>query len=169
MSESSVRRWADDGQIRMTRTSGGHRKIALNDAIRFVRESSYNVVRPDLLSVSEPGHRTGRSDAIAAQHEEFLAALEDGDSDLTAGLIMRMYLNGVNAAQICDGAMRHAMCVIGNRWPEDKRGIFVEHRATSISPTCSDVCVQHSRMPRANPPRSPSAEHPSPIRIFCRR
>jgi excisionase family DNA binding protein len=136
VSEASVRRWADNGQIRMTRTSGGHRRISLPDAIRFVRESSFDVVRPDLLTVSEPGHRPGRSNAIAAQHDDFLAALAEGDSDLASGLIMRMYLNGVDAAQICDGAIRHAMCVIGKWWPEDKRGIFVEHRATSI---CADV------------------------------
>ena len=135
VSESSVRRWADNGQIRMTRTSGGHRKIALNDAIRFVRESSYNVVRPDLLSVSEPAIARGGPGQLP-RSTMISAALVDGDSDLAAGLIMRMYLNGVSAAQICDGAMRHAMCVIGNRWPEDKRGIFVEHRATSI---CADV------------------------------
>ena len=53
VSESSVRRWADDGRIQMTRTAGGHRKIARSDALRFIRTTSAQVVRPDLLQFSE--------------------------------------------------------------------------------------------------------------------
>ena len=40
VSESSVRRWADGGQIKMTRTAGGHRKIARSEAIRFIRRTN---------------------------------------------------------------------------------------------------------------------------------
>lgn len=132
VSESSVRRWADSGQLQMTRTAGGHRKIPRAEAIRFVRESSIDVVRPDLLLTSEPTHRRQRANAFASQHDQLLKALEDGDGELVSGLITGMYVNGVSAADICDGALRHALHRIGDKWPTDKRGIFLEHRATNI-------------------------------------
>lgn len=132
VSESSVRRWADDGQIKMTRTAGGHRRIPHAEAIRFVRETSANVVRPDLLKLAEPGHRRDRPQAFAAQHDELLTALEAGDAALVNGLLTGMYASGVSVAEICDGPLRYAMQSIGEKWPSDKRCIFLEHRATSI-------------------------------------
>jgi excisionase family DNA binding protein len=136
VSESSVRRWADSGRIKMTRTPGGHRKIARSEAIRFIRHNAVSVVRPDLLQISEPRHRRRRAEAFAAQHDELAQALEEGNSELAFGLLWGMYVNGVSAADICDGPLRSAMQRIGDIWPSDPRGIFVEHRATNI---CIDV------------------------------
>jgi excisionase family DNA binding protein len=132
VSESSVRRWADAGQIRMSRTGGGHRKITRAEAIRFIRATSAEVIRPDLLQVDEPGHRQRRPAAFGAQHDELFRALSRGDSEVAFALLTRMYVNGVSVAEICDGPLRHAMQEIGRLWPADKRGILVEHRATSI-------------------------------------
>ncbi len=132
VSESSVRRWADGGQIRITRTAGGHRKIARTEAIRFIREKSAVVVRPELLEIREPQQRRRRTEAFASQHEELLQALEQGQADVVAGLLTSMYLNGVSAAEICDGPLQYAMQRIGQMWPTDPRAILVEHRATNI-------------------------------------
>jgi len=120
----------------MTRTAGGHRKIARAEAIRFVRESSADVLRPDLLEIAEPRHRRRRKEAFGALDEQLLLALEQGDAEVVSGLLATMYLNGVSAAEICDGPLRHAMHRIGERWPEDPKGIFLEHRATNI---CMDA------------------------------
>jgi excisionase family DNA binding protein len=132
VSESSIRRWADCGRIKISRTAGGHRKIAREEAIRFVHENSANVVRPDLLEISEPKHRRQRVEAFAMQFDQVAEVLENGDAELFFGLITGMYVNGVSAAEICDGVLRHAMHRIGQRWPDDDRGILIEHRATSI-------------------------------------
>ena len=132
VSESSVRRWADGGQIQMTRTGGGHRKIARAEAIRFIRATAAEIVRPDLLEISEPSHRHQRAAAFGAQHDELLKALRKGDGEVVFGLLTRMYVNGVSIADICDGPLRHAMQQIGELWPSDKRSILIEHRATNI-------------------------------------
>ena len=39
VSESTLKRWADDGLIVFSRTAGGHRRIRLAEAIRFIREN----------------------------------------------------------------------------------------------------------------------------------
>ena len=52
-SESALRRWVDGGRIRMLRTAGGHRRIPLQEAIRFVRQTGATIVRPELLGLNQ--------------------------------------------------------------------------------------------------------------------
>src|SRR6185295_13435922 len=51
-SESALRRWVDAGDIHMSRTAGGHRRIPVQEAIRFIRESGATVVRPEILGLA---------------------------------------------------------------------------------------------------------------------
>ncbi|HEX9106572.1 MAG TPA: MerR family DNA-binding transcriptional regulator, partial [Longimicrobiales bacterium] len=37
VSESSLKRWADRGVLAVERTAGGHRRIPLGEAVRFIR------------------------------------------------------------------------------------------------------------------------------------
>ena len=37
VSESSLKRWIDAGRIRASRTEGGHRRVALDDALAFIQ------------------------------------------------------------------------------------------------------------------------------------
>ena len=53
VSESSLKRWADDGKIRFSRTVGGHRRIAVSDALQFARDAKLPLVRPDVLGLRE--------------------------------------------------------------------------------------------------------------------
>ena len=57
-SERSVRRWLDAGTVKVTRTAGGHRRIALEEAVRFIRASGQQVVRPEILGVQGLRRRT---------------------------------------------------------------------------------------------------------------
>ena len=152
VSESSVRRWADRGDLAIARTAGGHRKIARSEAIRFIREHSAEVVRPDLLAISEPTHRRARTAAFAEQHAELFEALVAGEADVVTNMLTRMYVHGVSAAAICDGPLRHAMQEIGGLWPEDKRGIFLEHRATNICLEALTTLRKQFSRPSAEPP-----------------
>ena len=51
MSESSLKRWADRGLLQVTRTAGGHRRIAIRDAIRFVRERQLRFLKPTAIGL----------------------------------------------------------------------------------------------------------------------
>ena len=52
VSQSSLKRWADRGILRVHRTAGGHRRIDRREALRFIREAGFTVVRPELLGIS---------------------------------------------------------------------------------------------------------------------
>lgn len=53
VSQSTVRRWADAGELRAFRTSGGHRRIRADDARRFLAASGQTAAPLDTDRISE--------------------------------------------------------------------------------------------------------------------
>ena len=71
-----MRRWTNDGVIRTSRTAGGHRRIAVSEAIRFIRESGTVVVRPDVLGLPTlPGTQEGKTLGNRSLERQLLKAL----------------------------------------------------------------------------------------------
>jgi len=131
-SESSLRRWTNSGAIRTSRTVGGHRRIPLSEAIRFIRDSHATVVRPAVLGLDDAlrvaGDAGGAGEAEAALYD----ALRDGDAARAGGLVLSLYLGGTSLAAAFDGPISRAMHRVGELWQHDPRGVLVEHRATDI-------------------------------------
>jgi len=130
VSESSLKRWVDAGRIRATKTEGGHRRIALGEAVRFVRETGAPVVRPDLLDMPE----------VAVAHErslrggdQLLDLLIEGNAVGARGWLLARYLEGTSLASLCDGPVKHAMHTLGELWKHDEGGVFIEHRGTDVA------------------------------------
>lgn len=133
VSESSLKRWADDGRIRAIRTAGGHRRIPVQEAISFARQSDMQIVRPDLLGI--PGLAKSEKRSRRDPSEAFHDKLAEGDTLGAQAILIDLYLAGQSIATICDGPIRDAMTIIGQAWNHRDDDIFTEHRAT-------DICVQ---------------------------
>ncbi len=128
ISEATVRRLADGGDLEIHRTRGGHRRIPVAEAIRYVRETGATVIRPELLGLITSGEQvSGESDAA-----QLFESLSNGNASQVIGVMRAMYASGNSIAQICDGPIHDAMLKIGEQWPHDKRSIFIEHRATVL-------------------------------------
>lgn len=133
VSESSVKRWVDDGHILATRTAGGHRRISLQEASRYIREQGTPLIRPDLLGLPEL-RRVGSNAAAPDDLEDRLfESLRTGSAAEARGLILSRYLGGSSVAKIVDGLLARAMTKIGELWVSDPAGILWEHRATQIA------------------------------------
>ncbi|MFH1277575.1 MAG: helix-turn-helix domain-containing protein [Candidatus Eisenbacteria bacterium] len=134
VSESSIKRWADDGRIRVARTAGGHRRIPIAEVIRFIRESRSQVVKPEVLGLRDllavPG-----GGPPADEEADLHRYLTDGLGAETRGLLLSLFLGGRSVASLIDGPLRSAMKKIGEEWKQGREGIFIEHRAT-------DLCIQ---------------------------
>jgi len=135
VSESSVKRWADSGAIRIVRTAGGHRRISVQEAVRFVRDSGVPVVRPEMLGFSETADDAGSLQSKQAHADILFEALRDGARDRVLGLIQGWFLSGRALSWIFDEPMAGAMGRIGQLWRHQGDGVFLEHRAT-------DLCIQ---------------------------
>lgn len=151
VSESSVKRWVDAGELHAARTAGGHRRIPLSEAVRFIRARQLSVVDPGVLGLADvtrlPPHL-----AVAPVTADLLVQLLQGrQADQARALVVSAYLRGEPLAPLCDRAVRGAMEAVGELWRYDRRGIFVEHRAV-------DLFVQAFSQIRALiPPSAPDA------------
>jgi len=142
VSESSLKRWADDGQIQFTRTVGGHRRIALTEAIRFARESNLPIIRPDILGLPDLSLAQNRLNETGDFTDTLFECLRQGQADDTRSLIVDRYLAGESLAELCDHPLRESLSRIGELWKHERRGIAIEHRAI-------DICVQSLSLMRS--------------------
>lgn len=135
VSESSLKRWADDGRIRVARTAGGHRRIPIWEAIRFIRESQLVVVRPEALGLPEAAVNVHGLDDEQTAADHLHAHLSEGHAEEARGMLMALYLNGRSIDEISDEVIKPAMDRLGELWKHSRAGIVSEHRAT-------DICLQ---------------------------
>ena len=137
VSESSVKRWVDDGALSARRTTGGHRRIAVAEAVRFVRQSGAAVVRPDLIFGAGGATAPERFDPAASRDAGHQLRTLLGHDDVVAAraLLLGLFVSGWPVAALCDGPIRFALEAIGTLWLHGPAGIVTEHRAT-------DTCVR---------------------------
>ena len=152
VSESSVKRWVDEGQLEVTRTIGGHRRIALREALRFIRERRLPVVDPQTLGVADLVRL--RPSPAADSDSSLQEALLEGRGEEVRGLTLAMYLSGRDVAGICDGPLTAAMHRVGGFWKDGPDGIHLEHRATEL---CAQTLYYLGALLPAPQPRAPLA------------
>ena len=110
------------------RTAGGHRRIPLSEAIRYIRETGAAVLHPAVLGLPEVPP-VGAADSGNPIQEQFYDALVAGDAAKVRGQIIALYLSGMTIAAIADGPIRQAMERLGPGYKHDPANILVEHRA----------------------------------------
>jgi MerR family transcriptional regulator, light-induced transcriptional regulator len=132
VSESSLKRWVDAGKIVAFRTEGGHRRIAVDEAVRFIRDTRAPIARPDLLGLPEIAVSQR---ATLSGSANLLDLLLEGDVEGARGFLLARYLAGASIAELADGPIKDAMHALGELWRHEDAGIFIEHRGT-------DACIQ---------------------------
>jgi hypothetical protein len=127
MSESSLKRWIDSGHLQVTRTIGGHRRISVKEALRFIRTRSLEVKdsSPLKLSVNTDSFSTDDCNSL------FLHYLKEGMSEDARQLLFNEFIKGATIAELGDDAIRPALDTLSLEGNEPEN-IFIEHRATQI-------------------------------------
>lgn len=128
VSESTVKRWVDQGRLSSTRTAGGHRRISALEALRAIRSLQLELRDPSILGVSD---LVGSDQQMASPSEAFHTLIANGESKQATQLVMGEYMRGSAIWEIADQIVRPAMHRIGleGNAPE---AILSEHRATQI-------------------------------------
>ena len=122
-----MKRWIDAGHIPAARTSGGHRRVTLVDALRYIRARGLAVPHPEYLGIQSPPP----DDALTA--DALLDALRAADRARVQGLIVGAYLAGTPLAAIFDGPVREAAVVLGEACTTHyDSGVVMEHAATAL-------------------------------------
>lgn len=157
VSESSLKRWADQGKLSVSRTAGGHRRIPVSEAVRFARAMNLPIHKPAALGLPELS--AGRASTVtdpARLGELLYDHLRRGEESSVRGTLLELYLAGYTIAWLCDYPLREAMSTIGQLYEHDRRGIYLEHRAT-------DICLRTLHLLRSLiRPAAALAEAPAP-------
>jgi MerR family transcriptional regulator, light-induced transcriptional regulator len=128
VSESSLKRWVDSGRLHVQRTAGGHRRIPLDEAVRFVRAEGYSVLDPSCFGVA-CCHQVEEADDLMAA---FSQALENCDAQQAQNLITTAYLSGMSIPALCDGPISKSLTHVQQNKRHGDVGIAIERTAVSI-------------------------------------
>lgn len=147
MSESSLKRWVDKGLIRAEKTAGGHRRLALDAVLNYVRSEGIGLVRPELIGLPAGVGATARSEEISGN--EFLQAMVTGDEMLARRIVMDLYLSGTSVSKICDGTITSVFHQVGDLWRCGDLDVYQERRACEV---CLRVLHELRRAVGEGPP-----------------
>lgn len=131
VSESSLKRWCDRGILTTVRTAGGHRRLALDDVVQFLRQSGHQILRPELLGL--PATVGQGATVVARARDQIRDALLAGDEDQCRRIVFDLYLAGQTACDICDRVLALAFHDIGDGWECGEVVVYRERRGCEIA------------------------------------
>ena len=131
VSESSLKRWCDDGRVPAVRTAGGHRRLRQDDIVQLVRRGELTLTNPESLGLPPTAGRgqwtVDRASDCAKK------ALLAGDYEGVRQAVFDLYLCGHSLATICDRVLAPAMWGIGSGWDRAEVDVYEERRATCLT------------------------------------
>ncbi|QQR90717.1 MAG: helix-turn-helix domain-containing protein [Myxococcales bacterium] len=130
VSESSLKRWCDQGLLEYFKTPGGHRRLTLQAVTRYIRQSKLRLARPELLDLPAGLAMDSGLESLAVQLQ---AALEEGDSRKVHDLLLGAYLQGRGIAELADEVIAPSFRSIGRCWAESKLEVYRERRACEVT------------------------------------
>lgn len=147
VSESSVKRWVDQGNLGAERTVGGHRRVPWAEVMRFVRSQERSLERPEVLGLLA-------GDAVADPSREVREALVEGDGHRLRAAIFHLHAAGATVAEICDHTLATAFADLGERWEHGDLEVYEERRAVGM---CEAVLHELSALLAEPEPAAPRA------------
>ncbi|MEO0530012.1 MAG: helix-turn-helix domain-containing protein [Planctomycetota bacterium] len=129
VSESSVKRWVDNGKLRAAKTAGGHRKVPLPSLVHFIRETGHEVVEPALVGMAG----TGSPGSLAASCDRLFDDLVAGKEAPCRELVLSYYQSGESIQAIGDELIGPVFTRIGDAWAEGTVQVHQERRACEIA------------------------------------
>ncbi len=131
VSESSVKRWCDQGVIAAQYTAGGHRRISLAGVLEFVRNGKYELIHPEALGLPATSGQSSR--VVSRAREQLTEALIAGDEPRCRQIVLDLYLASHHLSVICDEVIAAAFEDIGQRWACGRAEIYQERWGCEIT------------------------------------
>jgi methanogenic corrinoid protein MtbC1 len=131
VSESSLKRWCDQGLIATVRTAGGHRKMAVSEVLRFAREHGQKFVAPEVLGLPPVSDHapSGLTEGVGLLVQALLA----GDELRARRVVIDLYFAKHSRSVIFDEVIAAAFREIGERWACHDADVYQERRGCEIA------------------------------------
>ncbi len=160
VSESSVKRWCDQGVIRTLKTAGGHRRIERAMLEEFLAVTAgRGVSLPEKIERSQTAAIRDGSEAYSVPSREelltrFQQALVAGDEVLARQLVRLWSQRYQGIAQLGDQLIAGAMERIGRLWECGRAEVFEERRSCEI---CTHLLTELRAQVSDPPANAPNA------------
>ncbi len=129
-SESSVKRWCDQGLLNTVKTAGGHRRIPIQEALRFARERNIASAEPHLLAMVTTTDRKSRR--VENGPERLIEAMLNGNETRCNSIVFEYFQAGVSVSRIFDDIVTPALRTLGEKWGCKELEIYEERSACQI-------------------------------------
>ena len=150
VSEATIKRWADTGQLNSARTAGGHRRFPLPEVLRFQAERSLGAGAASVGVGSASATATDAARFVetfdadeAAGH--FFDAVVRGRSAEASSLLLEAHLRGASAAVLFDRVVAAALRRVGDAWHAHEMSVAEEHVATSTATRAVETLAASTR------------------------
>ncbi|GEM_PF-641585 len=135
VTETTVKRWADEGKLVCAKTMGGHRKFMMKDIVAFAELNGYplsGITPPPMTREQQEQLQFG---VVTRNYKKvadvFLEEALQGDANGLQQLLQYLYKNHISMGSIADEIIRPALVHIGEMWYTGKIGIEQEHIASN--------------------------------------
>jgi excisionase family DNA binding protein len=130
VSESSVKRWCDQGLVPSVRTAGGHRRIPIAAVMEFVRNHEYRVIEPEILGLPVTSGHSCRM--LDRSQESLRLALLDGDEQRARSIVFDLFMANHELPAILDEVVARSLHQIGDLWSCGDAHVYQERRSCEI-------------------------------------
>ena len=134
---STVKRWCNDGELPSEKTSGGHRRIHLDDAMTFARERGI----PTVLTPFDPYERhvwaalqeIHQQGSFRRLHSLAMGWIHRGQMRRLVDLFDVVARDpSIPLCQFCDQGIRGLMGLVGAAWAEGRLRVGEEHMVSQV-------------------------------------
>jgi methanogenic corrinoid protein MtbC1 len=133
VTETTVKRWSDDGTLKCQKTPGGHRKFDIKQLVEFA--NAIGLDPTGTLSLDQDQFAPAIQVAVLERNLDTLStifvekALSADRHDLH-DFLSYLYQHRFQLWEICDFIIQRGFADIGSRWKKSEINIYHEHRAS---------------------------------------
>ncbi len=132
VSESSLKRWCDQGLIPTVRTAGGHRRLSVCAVMAFLQQSGATLISPEMLGLPPLTSGAGTRSLEKAQ-AALLGALTNGQEDEARQIVKEAYLAHHSMHSIADHMFAPTFHEIGRKWDCGDIAVYQERHSCEIA------------------------------------
>ena len=134
VTETTVKRWADEGTLRCQKTPGGHRKFEIRQVVEFAEKNDFDPV--GALEFSDDDDLGPRIQTAVLERsypilvEAYIRRALDPGADRLFPYLSYLYQHRIQLWEIHDLVIRPALQELGERWVRGELCISQEHEAS---------------------------------------
>src|ERR1043165_9719152 len=103
VSEATIKRWADTGQLKSSRTVGGHRRFPLAEVMRFQTERGLGAATAGASVATAAADATAETFDAEQEAGHFFQAVKRGHAGEATALLLEAHMLGTGLDLIFEG------------------------------------------------------------------